>query len=311
MIKKWLSWMVVFVGLFGVFFAGCRSKEAPGGKKVPRVTLVEIIPGQPGPGDVLTVRTNYRGAREDEDVSFEYKWYVNGKEFHRGAINRFSSEELKEGDEIYVEVRAHGEHGFGPWKNSKPVRVVVRETLVAKVRIEPARAYTNTALEAVVNYGRVDPDEVEIFYSWFVNGEEISGEDGEVLSPKYYRQGDEVHVLICTDGDFEGITVRTSDPVKILNRDPVVISGPHFEIEDTRVNFWIEADDPDGDTLNYSVLVGPAGTRINPETGDGYWTMKKELLGEVKLVIKIEDGHGGWVRREGVFALTYEEPSAE
>jgi hypothetical protein len=292
-----------------VLFLGCRDRGEGGDRgRAPRVSHVKILPGSPEPGDVLTASASFETNEIDRSkVIFEYRWFVNGEEVEKGMVNKYTPAEMKEGDDIYVEVMARDTFGRSGWTRSKPVEVRIKGKVLAGVDIEPEKAYTDTSLRAVIDYGAVDPEETEVFYRWFVNGEEVFGEGDEVLSPEYFRQGDRVTVQICTDGFFEGVTLKTSWEREILNRNPYVISGPHFEVNEDRVIFWIEAEDPDGDELTYGLVSGPPGARLDPYTGEGVFKAIKGTTGLITVAIEARDPFGGWVRREGKYDLKLKE----
>jgi len=54
------------------------------------------------------------------------------------------------------------------------------------------------------------------------------------------------------------------------------------------------AQDPDGDTLTYSLVTGaPSGVSINPQTGLVTWTPNNSQLGTREFTLKVADGKGG------------------
>lgn len=57
--------------------------------------------------------------------------------------------------------------------------------------------------------------------------------------------------------------------------------------------YWAEAMDPDGDTLKFSLLTGPAGMTLEPETGRLRWYPTISDAGEKEVAIQVDDGQGG------------------
>jgi len=55
----------------------------------------------------------------------------------------------------------------------------------------------------------------------------------------------------------------------------------------------VQATDPDGDPLQYSLVTGPVGMEIDPETGALAWEVTSLALGEYAVTVRVEDGLGG------------------
>ena len=73
------------------------------------------------------------------------------------------------------------------------------------------------------------------------------------------------------------------------NQAPIIISIPitAVTVGETYV-YNVEATDPDGDILTYSLITKPMGMTINPATGSIKWTPKTE--GNYAVVVKVSDG---------------------
>jgi YD repeat-containing protein len=81
------------------------------------------------------------------------------------------------------------------------------------------------------------------------------------------------------------------------NRPPAFVTIPdtvaRMAPSDPGYRYDSLAEDPDGDTVKYSLVGGPAGLRIDPETGTVSWAPSAEQLGEHDVVLRAEDGRGG------------------
>lgn len=77
-----------------------------------------------------------------------------------------------------------------------------------------------------------------------------------------------------------------------LNRAPVIISEPIITAqEDQLYSYQIEASDPDGDNLNYSLIIKPEGMSINNEKkGLIIWMPTNNQVGIHQVVVEISDG---------------------
>ncbi|PIU24656.1 MAG: hypothetical protein COT11_06805, partial [Candidatus Infernicultor aquiphilus] len=77
-----------------------------------------------------------------------------------------------------------------------------------------------------------------------------------------------------------------------LNRAPVIISEPIITAkEDQLYSYQIEASDPDGDNLNYSLIIKPEGMSINTEkNGLIIWMPTNNQVGIHQVMVEISDG---------------------
>jgi hypothetical protein len=55
-------------------------------------------------------------------------------------------------------------------------------------------------------------------------------------------------------------------------------------------SYDVDATDPDGDVIQYSLLLGPSGMTINPVTGLISWKPGKNQAGSVQVKVKASDG---------------------
>ena len=77
----------------------------------------------------------------------------------------------------------------------------------------------------------------------------------------------------------------------LFNSSPVIESDPVTTAKEGAVyNYDVEAIDPDGDTLEFSLLTHPTGMTINSTTGVISWTPTEDQIGENEVVVEISDG---------------------
>src|SRR5205085_6747257 len=57
--------------------------------------------------------------------------------------------------------------------------------------------------------------------------------------------------------------------------------------------YEVEAIDPDGDPLNYSLRVAPLGMGMDPVTGLIRWSPTIDQIGNHNVTVQVSDGHGG------------------
>jgi len=76
----------------------------------------------------------------------------------------------------------------------------------------------------------------------------------------------------------------------LFNSAPVIESDPITTAkEEVAYTYDVEATDPNGDTLDYSLTAGPTGMTINSATGVINWTPTEEQIGENAVEIEVSD----------------------
>ncbi len=91
------------------------------------------------------------------------------------------------------------------------------------------------------------------------------------------------------DGDCDGTAPdRPGD-----NRPPEITSTPATAAGEGHIYYYPAlADDPDGDTLSWSLSAAPPGMTVNPDTGLIQWTPGSTAAGLVPVVVRVEDSLG-------------------
>ena len=84
------------------------------------------------------------------------------------------------------------------------------------------------------------------------------------------------------------------------NQNPKITSLPKTDLTLSQAwNYQIEATDPEGDSLSYSLFSGPSGLTVNSSTGLTAWTPTTE--GTFPVTLKVLDSKGG--KEEQTFSL--------
>jgi len=77
----------------------------------------------------------------------------------------------------------------------------------------------------------------------------------------------------------------------LFNIPPVIESDPVTTAKEGVVYAYdVEATDPNGDTLTYSLTVSPTGMTINSTTGAISWTPTEAQIGENEVLVEVSDG---------------------
>jgi hypothetical protein len=247
-----------------------RATSGSVGDGATRIRSVWIEPPNPASNTSLTAEVLVRG---ETGSRLSYQWLRNSVPIP-GAIRQvLSSEQFKRGDFVSVQVRVAQAGGDRDPVTSDAVLIGNTPPAVAWVAIGPAPPSSTSSLEAVAKGSDLDNDELSFSYQWTVSGEPVVGEEGPSLASNYFKRGDQVEVTAVpfdgTDWGQPGKSIK----VTISNSPPIIKSTPPGELrEGTTYRYQVEAEDADGDTLNFS-LQGepPKGMVIDAKTGVVEW----------------------------------------
>ena len=295
--------ILLLLAVAGVGVGGCPGSDNPILKKnqPPRISRVEIRPAAPGPGQNVSASVQYHDPDRDE-VFLEFRWFVDGALVQEGSSNALDGTKIG-GAEIKVEVRARDAEHIGEWMAAPPVRVKVKEAQVLGALIEPAEPHRSDTLEATVKLKGAEPEEVELFFRWLVNGEMVEGAEGPTLDGESFAPGDQVVAEVSTDSEFEPARTRRSPAVTIKNTPPVIQSELAFSRDGEEFTYQVEAEDEDGDALTYTLEKAAPGMTIDGESGLVTWKPSSGQAAVFSIKIVVSDGHGGKAAQAGQVSL--------
>jgi len=145
----------------------------------------------------------------------------------------------------------------------------------------------------------VDADGDELSYG-LLSGPEgliVDGDTGEVSwTPGAGQLGLNSVTLLVEDGRGG----RTEQSFEILtgsqrnNHAPLILSSPQTEaIVNLQYTYQLNAIDPDGDALSYSLIWAPTGMSIDPVNGLLTWEPTSSDLQEQLVIVEVQDDQGG------------------
>jgi hypothetical protein len=109
--------------------------------------------------------------------------------------------------------------------------------------------------------------------------------------------------LRASDGrawSFQNFTIT----VTVINKAPLFVSAPSTDaVAGMPYSYGARAVDPDGDTIEYSLVAWPSGMAIGREDGRINWTVPANLSGEFPVTVKASDGNGGEARQEYILRV--------
>lgn len=138
-----------------------------------------------------------------------------------------------------------------------------------------------------------DSGDVDFLYQWNHNGKAIAGETGSAVTwQDEFKKGDNLSVsVVPVNAVGEGVWAAEGGIV-IPNSPPVIISEPGDLFDTGEFSYTVQAEDPDGDSFDYTLRGAPKGMTIEPATGLITWEYGVEDAGEYEVLIIATDSEG-------------------
>lgn len=125
---------------------------------------------------------------------------------------------------------------------------------------------------------------------------------GVIQWPQEFVQVGEYPVTVEVDDGNGGTDTQTYLLMVVdapVNSPPIITSDPVTEAAvDELYQYPVEAFDPDGDELTYSLLIAPDGMDIIAETGEISWIPNADQADEFSVTVQVDDGNGGQAIQE-------------
>lgn len=281
---KWI--VFIFLLLLFSFLAGCKK---PVGDK-PRITQADFI------NDEFTVEYDLNVKAviiSPLPAKVTYTWYVNDSEVYNVNEPTLPATLFKKRDRVACEISVVDTMG----NEADPVTVgpvTIDNALptITMADITPTDSiFKGTDLSIVTETEDPDGDDVEIRYTWFVGKSLVSTDS--ILNGDLLMAGENVLVeLVPYDGDSTGAMFEVKRPIIVQNTPPTFLGTPTVVIQDTLLTCIINAQDPDGDPLTFSIESGPAGMSVD-STGLIRWAFPpQEKDTTLIIVVSVTDDKG-------------------
>ncbi len=248
--------------------------EARGG------VYLRIFPENPIKGNIISLKVSGL-----DKSAVRYIWYVNGSEIPDMNSSVLEYDEIEKGDQIMAEAVSGG-----VTYSSETVTVQNTPPYIRSAWILPKYPVRDSTLKAEAEVFDADGDKVQIGYEWYLNGELV--QDGGTASYKgEFSRGDTIRVRFVPDDEeaygapvYREITIKNSPPVVKNLLSGSVIEGDMYYAS-------VDASDPDGDELSYSLEGAPVNMSIDEHTGKISWEIPgREERHEV--VVRVVDSKG-------------------
>lgn len=167
---------------------------------------------------------------------------------------------------------------------------------ITGITFEPRSPKTTEPVTVSVEVQDRDSPRVDTDVMWVVNGQNRPDLSSETLDPDEFQKGDKLAVVVTArDGEHE--VSKTSSEIVVANSPPTFTSDPRNA---SQLNgLTLNAEDPDGDPLSFSISGAPAGMSIDPKSGRiAYQGSEDEPGGDYNIVVTVDDGDHGQARWE-------------
>lgn len=281
--------------------SGVAAKQQPVAEGHPadnRVS-VAILPAFP------TANSALQAAVTGANGPFFFRWERNGELLDEQTAAKLPPQGFVKGDRVTVVV----EYAGGDARTS----IVIGNSPPQVISVAFVDPYAHHGVDLVASPDGVDPDGDSIYYSyhWTINGEEVFGNDGPLLSGDLFRKGDQINLtVIPRDDEAEGKAFRGVE-FSIPNAPPRFETTPPAAFESERYSYHPVAVDPDGDTVSYRLESAPEGMSIDSQSGEISWEIGRNQQGEHHIKIEAQDEESAKTFQEFILNLSIKEPSAQ
>jgi hypothetical protein len=170
---------------------------------------------------------------------------------------------------------------------------------IKSVKIRTLSADPRDGFEAVLEYNGEGDAGAGFIYDWKHNGDDITGASEEKLEWRDgFKKGDTITLSVTPYNDLGAGALTAEGSFKIPNSPPVITSEPEASFEEGRFSYIVEAYDPDGDHIDFSLRNAPRGMTIEPAAGLILWEYGETDAGDYKVTVIVTDSEGADARQE-------------
>ena len=161
---------------------------------------------------------------------------------------------------------------------------------IISLKLFPLVVYPGTKVKVLAEGRDNEGEELEFYYRWQRNEKYLPAEESEELDTTGFNKGDLITAFVIPfDGEKEGREAM-SPSLLIANRPPDIISAPLGRVENGVFVYEVEATDPEGDDLTFSLEGSPVGMIIDSATGRVEWTIPADAKGPFSIKVVVSDG---------------------
>lgn len=193
-------------------------------------------------------------------------------------------------------------------KGPEPKSKINSPPVITSVILLPKNPNKENNLDLIVRGQDPDGDPLTYHYQWIKNGEEISGENENILRRGNFRKGDLIRVMVTpSDGKADGKPFL-SEPIKILNSPPLIQEvniEPKMAYASDHLKVHIRSVDIDGDAIYYTYQWEKNGVVLTEEKAEVLERGRFKKGDLIAVTVTPDDGEGKGIlkKSEGITIL--------
>ena len=239
-----------------------------------------------------------------DEVTFRYRWFVNGKLVAERSSETMEPTIFKRGDQVVVEVVPSDGKSEGVSVKSQSLAVGNSAPVVSHVTIEPNEEAFSRRVLAKADVMDPDGDSFSVTYRWSKNDKVVLEGESHELDITDLKTNDTIQVeVVAKDGTTTGKAV-VSNVFSINNTPPTIVSSPTSAKQNGQYAYQVQTQDPDGDALTFNLEIAPSGMTIHPQTGLVQWVPAADVQGSHRVRVVVKDARGGFATQEFDLSLT-------
>lgn len=279
--------------IFGLTLS-CGKTEESGkeGAETPSFVISSVTIKPPNPLSSITLEAVV--TPQQVGTEYAYRWLVSGEEVLHETEITLESEHFSKGDSVEVEVTPYQGEVSGKAARSEPVLILNSTPAMRSLTIGPAPAHSRDDLTVNLDVSDADDDYIRIAYQWEKNKEPITGETDATLSNEHFKTGDTISCRVTISEDDSDEVSFNSGKLTILNSAPIITSQLSGNNQEGYLfSYPVAAEDPDGDSLEFSLDNAPEGMTIDPAAGTISWEAgENQRKGTYEFQVIVSDPDG-------------------
>lgn len=276
------------------FGCGHRPSSQTGENRPPVITEAVILPEQPTPDAQVSLKME-AGDPDGDQVSYQVEWLVNGQVRAEGPGIVFSTKGLEVGDRIAARIVPWDGMLQGQAFQTEEIALWPKVLSLDSLKIEPSPLISGLEQVRAVPFvaGGEKLDQLRFVCKWTLDGKALN-DSGTVISLPPLKVGQR---LVVEASPVIGI--KKGHPYRVMATvvgAPPVIKGVSFVKQEAGVNIYrVEAEDPNGQPLNFTLVKSPPGVNLDPKSGELRIPVNLPAGG---IRVKVANGSGSFVEKD-------------
>ncbi|MEC4677238.1 MAG: hypothetical protein VST69_00605, partial [Nitrospirota bacterium] len=193
---------------------------------------------------------------------------------------------------ISVEVIANDGLSDGTAFRSPEIRVENIPPQIVSIQLLPQPFQPGKPIKAIVTGKDREGDHIEYTYEWRKNGDPLFLKNHHEVKIDNLQRGDQITVLVTPHDGYHAGKAFESLHLKSENRRPVITSNPPHQFKHGVYSYPVQAFDPDGDALHYTIENPQIGMHLDTITGLFHWDIPKSTHGVHHVILRVQDSGG-------------------